>query len=92
MRVATIFTYGTNEDDEDAQDYLPGDEEELFMAAEGKVAYLSSHTRDKLESYIVDYNKMYGTSFSTRDSQAFENYFKDFFCQKIMIIDSFDNL
>ena len=77
LRIATIFTYGTNEDDEDAQDYLPGDEEELSMAAEGKVAYLSSHTRDKLESYIVDYNKMYGTSFSTRDGQAFENYFKD---------------
>jgi type I restriction enzyme R subunit len=77
LRIATIFTYGANEEDEDAQDYLPGDEEELLMAADPKVAYRTKHTRDKLESYIVDYNKMYGTSFSTKDSQAFENYFKD---------------
>ncbi|OFY87418.1 MAG: deoxyribonuclease HsdR [Bacteroidetes bacterium RIFCSPLOWO2_12_FULL_35_15] len=77
LRIATIFTYGANEEDEDAQDYLPGDEEQLPMAADPKVAYLSKHTRDKLESYIVDYNKMYGTSFTTTDGQAFENYFKD---------------
>ncbi|MEP7237877.1 MAG: type I restriction endonuclease subunit R [Ferruginibacter sp.] len=77
LRIATIFTYGANEEDEDAQDYLPGDEEELPMAAEPQVAYISSHTRDKLENCIVDYNNMYGTSFSTKDSQAFENYFKD---------------
>lgn len=77
LRIATIFTYGANEEDEDAQDYLPGDEEPLTMAADAKVAYMSSHTRDKLESCILDYNNMYGTSFSTKDSQAFENYFKD---------------
>ncbi len=77
LRIATIFTYGTNEEDEDAQDYLPGDEEELTMAAEAKVVYLSSHTRDKLEKCIADYNQMYGCSFSTKDGQAFENYFKD---------------
>ncbi len=77
LRIATIFTYGTNEDDEDAQDYLPGDEEALPMAADPKLAYLSKHTRDKLESYIVDYNAMYGTAFSTKDSLLFEGYFKD---------------
>jgi type I restriction enzyme R subunit len=76
LRIATIFTYGANEEDEDAQDYLPGDEE-LAMAADPKVAYITSHTRDKLETFISDYNRMYGTSFSTTDSQAFENYFKD---------------
>jgi len=77
LRIATIFTYGANEEDEDAQDYLPAEEEELSMAAEAKVAYLSSHTRDKLEACIADYNKMYGSSFTTKDSLAFENYFKD---------------
>ena len=75
LRIATIFTYGTNEEDEDAQDYIPGDE--LPMAAELKVDYKSSHTRDKLEAYIGDYNKMYGTSYSTKDSRLFEGYFKD---------------
>ncbi len=75
LRIATIFSYGTNEDDEDAQDYLPGDE--LAQAADAKVKYLSSHTRDKLDSFIADYNAMYGTKFSTKDTQQFENYFKD---------------
>ena len=37
-----------------------------LMAAEPKVVYKSSHTRDKLEEYIADYNKMYNTSFSTK--------------------------
>lgn len=76
LRIATIFTYGANEEDEDAQDYLPGDYE-LPMAADLQAVYKSSHTRDKLETYIGDYNKMYGTSYTTKDSLAFENYFKD---------------
>ncbi|MDF2438989.1 MAG: deoxyribonuclease HsdR [Bacteroidota bacterium] len=74
LRIATIFTYGANEEDEDAGDYLPDD---VAIAAEPKLAYKASHTRDKLEACIGDYNKMYGTSFTTKDSQAFENYFKD---------------
>ena len=75
LRIATIFTYGTNEDSEEAQDYLPSDD--FDMAAEPKASYQSKHTRDKLEKFIGDYNKMYNTSFSTKDSQQFENYFKN---------------
>ncbi len=75
LRVATIFTYGANEDNEDAQDLLPG--EELPMAAEPKESYKSKHTRDKLNDFIRDYNKLYGTSFTTDDDQLFEGYFKD---------------
>ena len=92
LRIATIFTYGANEEDEDAQDYYVGDdlnrsssedstgssaEPSRSMAAEPKAVYKSSHTRDKLEGYIGDYNAMYNTKFSTKDSQQFENYFKD---------------
>jgi type I restriction enzyme R subunit len=75
LRIATIFTYGTNEEDENAQDYLPGDE--LPLAAEPQASYKSSHTRDKLESCIADYNALYGQAFSTKDSKLFEGYFKD---------------
>ena len=75
LRIATIFSYGTNEDDEDAQDYIPGNQ--LQQAAEPKLEYKTSHTREKLDEYITDYNQMYNTSFSTKDSQQFENYFKD---------------
>ncbi|HSD07643.1 type I restriction endonuclease subunit R [Flavobacterium sp.] len=77
LRIATIFTYGTNEDSDEAQDYLPGDEIDFDVLAEPRTPYQSKRSRDKLETYIGDYNKMYGTSFSTKDSQQFENYFKN---------------
>lgn len=75
LRIATIFSYGANEADEDAQDYLP--DNETSKAAESESNYNSSHSRDKLDAFIVDYNKMYNTSFSTKDGVQFENYFKN---------------
>ncbi|WP_194768106.1 type I restriction endonuclease subunit R [Tamlana sp. I1] len=75
LRIATIFTFGANEDDNDAQDYIP--DYELPDAAEPEAVYQSSHTRDKLESFIADYNHMYGTNYTTKDGKLFEGYFKD---------------
>jgi len=75
LRIATIFSYGANEANEDAQDNLPDDE--FDVAAESELSYTSSHSREKLDEYIVDYNQMYNTSFSTKDSKLFEEYFKD---------------
>ncbi len=75
LRIATIYTYGANEEDTNAQGYLP--DENWDMAAEPQAVYKSSHTRDKLEEYIQDYNQMYTQSFTTKDSKLFENYFKD---------------
>ena len=60
LRIATIFTYGTNEDSDEAQDFLPSEEVDFDVLADPKERYQSSHTRDKLEKYIGDYNKMYG--------------------------------
>jgi type I restriction enzyme, R subunit len=83
LRIATIFTFGANESDEAAQDLIPdyGGLSEVEVthnqAAEPQALYKSSHSRDKLEAFIGDYNKMYATSFTTKDSQQFENYFKD---------------
>ena len=78
LRVATIFTYGANEDSDQAQDYLPDDEESGFdRAAEPSSQYGSQHSRDKLESYIGHYNQMYNGSFTTKDPKLFESYFKD---------------
>ena len=76
LRIATIFTYGANEADDDAQDYLPEDED-LYMAADAPETYASSHKRDKLEACMADYNKMYVQNFSTKDGKLFEGYFKD---------------
>ena len=35
------------------------------------------YSRDKLDQFIVDYNGMFGTKFSTKDSQSFYNYYSD---------------
>ncbi|NDP21986.1 MAG: type I restriction endonuclease subunit R [Paludibacter sp.] len=78
LRIATIFTYGANEDSDDAQDFLPADYDSDFdMAAEAPSHYLSRHSRDKLETYIGHYNQMYNVSFTTKESKLFESYFKD---------------
>lgn len=79
LRVATIFSYTANEDDKDANGLNEGgvidDIDPLDGLSEGKA--LNQHSRDKLESYIADYNKMFGTKFSTKDSQSFYNYYND---------------
>jgi len=77
LRIATIFTYGVNEDDPEANDYLPEDYPPLSIAADMKVVYGSSHSRDKLETFITDYNQQFAVNFSTKDDKLFEGYFKD---------------
>ncbi|MFZ2340330.1 MAG: type I restriction endonuclease subunit R [Bacteroidales bacterium] len=74
LKIATIFSYTQNEDDADADGFIP---EELPMAAEPEAIYINSHTREKLDGFIADYNQMFGSAFSTRDSQSFYNYYND---------------
>lgn len=74
LRIATIFSYAANEDDLGANGMLPAD---LLMAAEPKPSYMTSHSREKLDEFLTDYNTMYRTSFSTKDYSHFENYYKD---------------
>ena len=73
LRVATIFTYAANEPDDDADDSLP-DEDSDFMEEGQEV---SQSKRDKLDSYVADYNAMFGTNHSVDDSKGFENYKKN---------------
>ncbi|CAN5201934.1 type I restriction endonuclease subunit R [soil metagenome] len=74
LKIATIFSYGANEDDKDADGLLF---EDLPIAAEPSPGYQSSHSREKLEEFIEDYNKMFGSKFSTKDSDSYYNYYKD---------------
>ena len=75
LKIATIFSYVANEEDADANGYIP---EEVAIAAEPNTEYnLNPHKRDKLESYIGHYNEMFGANFSTKDSQSFYNYYND---------------
>jgi len=71
LRIATIFSYRANEDDKAADGIL--DEDEEVVGGEGG----NPHTRDKLEGFIGDYNGMFGTKFSTKDTQSFYNYYQD---------------
>jgi type I restriction enzyme R subunit len=69
LKVATIFSFAANEAESDG-----------LMPEEGfEVDALDVPSRDFLESAISDYNKMFGTSFSTRSDKdgGFENYYKD---------------
>jgi type I restriction enzyme R subunit len=75
LKIATIFSYTPNEDDADANGFIP---DELSVAGEPKVLYgLNSHSREKLDEYIEHYNKMFGSKFSTKDSESFYNYYND---------------
>ena len=76
LRVATIFSYRANEENEDANDLIPSYDEELSLAAEENSQYGQLHSREKLDEMMSDYNCMYGTSFSTQN-KGFDNYFQD---------------
>ena len=75
LRIATIFSYATNEDDKEANGFIP---EELSVDEDTKVLNgLQAHSREKLDEFIGHYNKMYETSYSTKDSESFYNYYND---------------
>lgn len=76
LKIATIFSYGTNENNEEA-DGIHEEEEELRMVAEPRADYGFNHSRNVLDRYISNYNEMFGTNFSTKDSQTFYNYYND---------------
>ena len=87
LRVATIFSYTANEDDKDATGFLydEPEDEEFNLAADHKSDYqrgnssssINKHSREKLDEFIIHYNQMFETNFSTRDNLSFYNYYND---------------
>lgn len=75
LKIATIFSYGTNEESKDANGIY--EEPEFGMVAEPQAQYGDSHSRNVLERYIGHYNEMFETNFSTKDSQDFYRYYND---------------
>ena len=71
LKVATIFSYTSNEEDKDADGIL--DEGGEIIGGEGG----DPHTREKLDGFIGDYNAMFGTNYSTKDTQSYYNYYQD---------------
>jgi type I restriction enzyme, R subunit len=73
LKIGTIFSYGVNEDDPDADGSYMFEEPESMT----RVDEVSPHSRDKLEEFIADYNTLFNTKFTTKDSQSFYNYYND---------------
>ena len=71
LKIATIFSYTANEEDKDANGLIDFDETKVDEE------HINKHSREKLDEYIGDYNAMFGTKFSTKDSQSFYNYYND---------------
>ncbi len=79
IKVATIFSYQANEADKDALGFTTSDfdEVDLNVVAEPSTKYNSQHTREHLDNFIADYNKTFGTNYSTKDTQSYYNYYND---------------
>ena len=72
LKIATIFSYAANEEDHDADGMIGEADVEI-----GENQPVNIHSRDKLEGYIGDYNKLFGTNFTTKDNKSFYNYYKN---------------
>ena len=82
LNVATIFSFGANEDDADANGMLILENEldvlKMDMVAESSPEYkITSHKREKLDAFIADYNQLFDTKYSTKDTESFYNYYND---------------
>lgn len=78
LRIATIFSYSDNEEDPDADgvfDFTELPQKESSGIAEMPAQY--THSRDRLEQYIGDYNTMFGCNYTTRDTESYYNYYND---------------
>lgn len=71
LKVATIFTFAANEEDEDANGLI-GEPD----VTGGPVSAATQHSRDKLAGYVADYNAIFGTNNSVKDGKAFYVYYK----------------
>lgn len=75
LKIATIFSYNPNEEDANSDGQIG---EEVSVAEDPRVLYgLDKHSREKLDEFIDDYNKMFGAKYSTRDSKSFYDYYND---------------
>ena len=74
LRIATIFSYGANEEESDLPDGKAGgilDEENSE-----DTSALDTPSRDFLENAIKDYNDLFHTNYDT-SGDKFQNYYKD---------------
>jgi len=73
LKIATIFSFAQNEEEMKEQVYVP-----LNMVAEPEVEYESRyvpHRRELLETYVADFNELFGEKHSIKDTEGFYNYY-----------------
>lgn len=75
LKIATIFSYAANEEDPNANGLTDG-----LIPEENPIpdtTKINPYSRDKLDEFIADYNIMFGSKYSTKDSQSYYNYYQD---------------
>lgn len=71
LKIATIFSYAQNE--EEIEDQLAS---QLNLAAEPQAEYgFKPHRRELLETYVQDFNELFGMAENIKDSEGFYNYY-----------------
>lgn len=76
LKIATIFSYAANEADDYANGIMDILDEETPDVPSSQTA-INQSSRDKLDSYIKDYNALFNTNFTANDTESFYNYYKD---------------
>ncbi len=71
LKIATIFTFAANPEDEEANGEIGDPDIEV-----GPDTPVNKDKRRKLDAYIEDYNQMFEANFSTKD-RNFYNYYQD---------------
>lgn len=71
LKVTTIFSFAQNEDPIEEQTVS-----QLNMAAESQAKYgYEPHRRELLESYVQDFNDLFGEKQNIKDTEGFYNYY-----------------
>jgi type I restriction enzyme R subunit len=71
LKMATIFSYTANETPNEDTGEIPEDDLDFNNSS------VDIHTREVLDKYIAEYNQQFQTSYSTKDSKSFNDYYKN---------------
>ncbi len=71
LKVVTVFSYAANAEEKNTNGYTT-DDDYYTIGTE-----INATHREKLDEYIMDYNKMFGTNFSTKVEGGFYGYSQD---------------
>lgn len=71
LRIATIFSFAQNEEEMEDAVYS-----QLGMVAEPQAVYgYKPHRRELLETYVQDFNELFGEKQNVKDTEGFYNYY-----------------